>query len=313
MPDRPQSLDWSDDGRPRSRLYGDVYFSSDDGLAESRGGLPGRLRPAGRLGRAAAVHGRRAGLRHRPEHRRPAELWRETRPPGAGLHVFSVEAHPLDARRRRPRPGPLAGARPGRAGPARPPGPGGRPGFHRVDLPDFDAVLDLAVLPVGEALAGWDGRGRRLVPRRLLAGPQPGHVERGGAGRRSPPARRPAPGRRPSPSPARCGAAWRRPASRSTSAPGFGRKRERLEAVAARRGAGSKPPVHRHRRRRDRRRRPGAGVPRPGRRGAAVRGRRARRRRLGQSGRPGHPGARRRRRAARAALRPGLRPRRRAL
>ena len=33
----PQNpLDWGDDGEPRSRLYGDVYFSREDGLAEAR-------------------------------------------------------------------------------------------------------------------------------------------------------------------------------------------------------------------------------------------------------------------------------------
>ena len=29
-------LTWTPDGQPRSRLYGDVYFSSADGLAETR-------------------------------------------------------------------------------------------------------------------------------------------------------------------------------------------------------------------------------------------------------------------------------------
>ena len=29
-------LTWTPDGQPRSRLYGDVYFSSDDGLAETQ-------------------------------------------------------------------------------------------------------------------------------------------------------------------------------------------------------------------------------------------------------------------------------------
>jgi hypothetical protein len=29
-------ITWRDDGLPASRLYGDVYFSSDDGLAETR-------------------------------------------------------------------------------------------------------------------------------------------------------------------------------------------------------------------------------------------------------------------------------------
>ena len=32
----PDILDWSPEGHPRSRLYGDVYFSKEGGLAESR-------------------------------------------------------------------------------------------------------------------------------------------------------------------------------------------------------------------------------------------------------------------------------------
>ena len=34
--DDPSSpIEWRDDGLPRSALYGDVYFSSEDGLAET--------------------------------------------------------------------------------------------------------------------------------------------------------------------------------------------------------------------------------------------------------------------------------------
>jgi tRNA 5-methylaminomethyl-2-thiouridine biosynthesis bifunctional protein len=32
----PTPLIWSHDGQPRSRLYDDVYFSAEDGLAEAR-------------------------------------------------------------------------------------------------------------------------------------------------------------------------------------------------------------------------------------------------------------------------------------
>src|SRR4051812_2797141 len=95
-------LAWSDDGQPRSRLYGDVYFSTEDGLAEARAvflrgcGLPdawaGRGRfVVGELGFGTGLN--IVALLH---------LWRETRPPGAVLQIFSVEAHPLpvdDARR----------------------------------------------------------------------------------------------------------------------------------------------------------------------------------------------------------------------
>jgi tRNA 5-methylaminomethyl-2-thiouridine biosynthesis bifunctional protein len=32
----PPDIDWTDDGQPVSRTYGDVYFSREDGLAEAR-------------------------------------------------------------------------------------------------------------------------------------------------------------------------------------------------------------------------------------------------------------------------------------
>src|SRR5438270_11197068 len=80
---------------PRSRLHGDVYFSRDDGLAESRAvflagcGLPqawaGRRRfTVGELGFGTGLN--IAAL---------LDLWTRTREPGARLHVFTSESHPL--------------------------------------------------------------------------------------------------------------------------------------------------------------------------------------------------------------------------
>ena len=149
-------LTWGEDGLPRSTLYDDVYFSSDDGLAESRAvflagcGLPdawaGRARfTVGELGFGTGLN--IAAL---------LDLWRQTRPDGARLHIFSVEAHPLarqDAARalaRWPQIAQVAAALTGRW-------PGLARGLHRIDLPAFDAVLDLAVMDAGEALAAWDG------------------------------------------------------------------------------------------------------------------------------------------------------------
>ena len=84
-------------GQPRSRLYGDVYFSTEDGLAESRAvflqgcGLPeawtGRNRfTVGELGFGTGLN--ILAL---------LDLWRVSRPPGGHLHIFTIEAHPLDA------------------------------------------------------------------------------------------------------------------------------------------------------------------------------------------------------------------------
>src|SRR5688572_29315484 len=150
-------LDWTDDGLPRSRAFGDVYFSAQDGLAESRAvflegcGLPEawadrRRLVVGELGFGTGLNV--AAL---------LQLWRESKPPGGQLHIFSIEAYPVpaaEAARALGRWPELDGvvdlltARwPGRAR-----------GRHRVELPELSAILDLAVMDVVPALAGWQGR-----------------------------------------------------------------------------------------------------------------------------------------------------------
>ncbi len=153
----PSPIDWREDGLPASRLYGDVYFSSDDGLAESEAVyLAGCGLPSAWTGRRAFTVGE-LGFGTGLNIAALLMLWRETRPPGAVLNVFTIEAHPLDradaarALGRWPRiaeaADALLAAWPGRA-----------PGFHRLELPDFHALIDVAVLPVGEALDQWTGR-----------------------------------------------------------------------------------------------------------------------------------------------------------
>ncbi|THD77225.1 MAG: FAD-dependent oxidoreductase [Phenylobacterium sp.] len=149
-------LDWTDDGQPRSRLYGDVYFSKEDGLAESRAvflagcGLPqawaGRRRfVVGELGFGTGLNV--AAL---------LNLWLQARPPDGRLHVFSIEAHPIgadEAARALGRWPELAQV----AGPLLDRWPGRARGFHRLELPD-GVILDLAVLDAAEALGRWSGR-----------------------------------------------------------------------------------------------------------------------------------------------------------
>jgi tRNA 5-methylaminomethyl-2-thiouridine biosynthesis bifunctional protein len=150
-------LRWTDEGQPRSALYGDVYFSREDGLAESRAvylegcGLPGAW--AGRRRFVVGELGFGTGLNVAAL----LELWARTRPAGGRLHVFSIEAHPIAAEEARRALGlwpelaevaePLLARWPGRAR-----------GLHRVDLPELGAILDVAVLDVARALAGWSGR-----------------------------------------------------------------------------------------------------------------------------------------------------------
>lgn len=149
-------LVWSEDGLPRSQIYGDVYFSSQDGLAESRAvflggcGLPeawrGRRRfVVGELGFGTGLN--IAAL---------LKLWRETRPSGAVLHVFSVEAHPISAQEaaralaRWPELGEVAARLTARW-------PGRARGFHRLDLPEDGVIVDIAVMEAAEALSRWSG------------------------------------------------------------------------------------------------------------------------------------------------------------
>jgi tRNA 5-methylaminomethyl-2-thiouridine biosynthesis bifunctional protein len=158
---RHSPLEWGDDGLPRSRLYGDVYFSSDDGLAETRAvflqgcGLPDAWTAAeGRPRRfVVAELGFGTGLNILAL----LDLWRRTRPSGGRLQIFSVEAHPITAAEaaralaRWPELADLGGLLIARW-------PGRSRGVHRLEFPELGAILDLAVMDVAEALEGWGGR-----------------------------------------------------------------------------------------------------------------------------------------------------------
>ncbi len=158
MTDRPTraELDWTADGAPRSRVFDDIYFSREGGLDETRAvflqgcGLPEAW--AGRPRFTVAETGFGTGLNILAL----LDLWRMTKPAGGRLTIFSVEAHPLtrdEARRALsawPELADLAALLTSRW-------PRLAPGFHRIDLPELDATLDIAI---GEALWGlqaWDG------------------------------------------------------------------------------------------------------------------------------------------------------------
>lgn len=160
-PTAPSSpLVWREDGLPQSSLYGDVYFSSVDGLAETRAvflqgcGLPERFggRIAGRRDFVVGELGFGSGLNIAAL----LDLWRREKPTGARLRIFSIEAHPLDRDEAArilahwPELGEAAQA-------LLDAWPGKARGFHRMDLPAFDATLDLAVMDVIEALEAWGG------------------------------------------------------------------------------------------------------------------------------------------------------------
>ena len=153
----PSPIAFDADGQPRSRLYDDVYFSRAGGLEEARAvflagcGLPERW--TGRRRFVVGELGFGTGLNVIAL----LALWRAHRPSDGRLAIFSVEAHPVTAAEARralapwPQLGDIAGLVLGRW-------PGRRAGFHRLDLPELGATLDLAVMDSAAALAGWDGR-----------------------------------------------------------------------------------------------------------------------------------------------------------
>lgn len=155
----PQSspdLIWTEAGEPRSERFGDVYFSKDDGLAETEAvflagcGLPDAW--AGRDSFTVAELGFGTGLNIAALLR----LWDRTRPPGARLHIFSIEGYPLS----RDEAARALSAWPELAGVSEAllaAWPRTTPGFHRIDLPAFSASIDIAIGDVDWALTNWSG------------------------------------------------------------------------------------------------------------------------------------------------------------
>jgi len=151
-----EPLDWTGDA-PRSPRFDDIYFSPQDGLAETQAvflqgcGLPdawtGRQRfTVGELGFGTGLN--ILAL---------IDLWRRTRPaPGAVLNIFSIEAFPM-CRENAAR---ALAAWPDLADLAAvllASWPGGRKGFHRFEWPALGVILDLAILEAEAALTAWSG------------------------------------------------------------------------------------------------------------------------------------------------------------
>ncbi len=95
----PHPLDWDEAGQARSALYDDLFFSREDGLAETRhvfldgNRLPERLqalRPDDRF--IVGELGFGSGLNVLAT----IDLWRSCAPAGASLRLFSFEKHLLE-------------------------------------------------------------------------------------------------------------------------------------------------------------------------------------------------------------------------
>lgn len=152
------TLEWRA-GEPWSPEFGDVYFSSADGLAETRhvflhhNGLPERfqsLAPGSTF--VIGETGFGTGLNFLAT----VAAWREQAPPGTQLHYVSVEKFPLrpeDLRRalaRWPELAPLAEALSARY-------PVLVPGFHRLVFTDWRVQLTLLLGDASTELAALDG------------------------------------------------------------------------------------------------------------------------------------------------------------
>lgn len=156
MDERETPLIWEERG-PRSALYGDIYFSLEDGLAESRAvflqgcGLPQAWE--GRRRFTVAELGFGSGLNVCAL----LQLWRARRPDGGRLHVFTIEAHPIgreEAQRALSAFPEIADIAQGLLAQW----PGKRRGVTRIELPALDAIVDVAVMEAAQALEGWSGQ-----------------------------------------------------------------------------------------------------------------------------------------------------------
>ncbi len=152
-----ERLDWTG-AAPRSPRFDDIYFSPQDGLAETQTVfLQGCALPEAWAERRRFTVGE-LGFGTGLNILALADLWRRRRPaPDAVLNVFSIDAFPLaadDAAR-------ALSAFPGLADLTTTmigQWPGGRRGFHRIEWPDAGVILDLAVMEAEPALTAWSGR-----------------------------------------------------------------------------------------------------------------------------------------------------------
>lgn len=156
MSDNDPQLYFAEDGTPRSARFGDIYYSPQDGLAESRAvflqgcHLPGAWQGGGSF--SVLELGLGTGLNIAAL----MQLWTATRPVGGHLHIFSVEGFLMPAE--------AAGAAlsnwpelDGFRDALLAQWPKPRHGFHHMDFPQWGISLTVALMDVREALSAWAG------------------------------------------------------------------------------------------------------------------------------------------------------------
>ncbi|OYW81041.1 MAG: 5-methylaminomethyl-2-thiouridine methyltransferase [Asticcacaulis sp. 32-58-5] len=156
MTDTDPQLYFADDGNPRSERFGDIYYSLQDGLSETRAvflngcDMPGIW--AGRSQFSVAELGFGTGLNIAAL----MQMWADNRFQNSHLHIFSIEAFLMsreDAARALnawPELAPFAEAILNHW-------PKSRHGFHIMEFPQWGVRLTLALMDVRSALSEWAG------------------------------------------------------------------------------------------------------------------------------------------------------------
>ena len=157
LTDNDPGLFFADDGAPRSARFGDIYYSLQDGLAESRAVfLNGCHLPQAWLEHSqysVLELGFGTGLNIIAL----MQVWAANRPANGHLHVFSIEGFLMDG---------MAAGRALSAWPELKPyadallaqWPAARHGFHHMDFPQWGISVTLALMDVRAALQAWRGQ-----------------------------------------------------------------------------------------------------------------------------------------------------------
>ncbi len=146
------------DGHLVSRRFHDVYFSRAGGLDETRAvflagcGLPDAW--TGRRHFTVAELGFGTGLNMLAL----LDLWGRYRPAGGHLHLFSIEAFPLSAADAAAAHQAIDGVNPAYSAHLLAHWPRGARGLHRIAFPAIGATLDLMIADAAPAVAGWQGK-----------------------------------------------------------------------------------------------------------------------------------------------------------